>query len=81
MTERKRLRVLPIVITLVVALILAIGSFYGCSHTSFMHGSQDRLSTIFLVSFLFCAGCFLGSIVWLLVALVLNYIRRPKDEL
>jgi len=77
-TERKRLRLIPIVITMVVALILAIGSFYGCSRT-FMHGSQDRLSMIFFWSFLFCAGCFLGSIVWLLVTLVLNYIRRPKD--
>ncbi len=80
MTERKRLRIIPILITMAVALLLAIGSFYGCSRT-FMHGSQDRLSMIFFWSFFFCAGCFLGSIIWLLVTLALNYFGRLKDGL
>ena len=80
MTAPKRLRLLPIVITMVVALILAIGSFYGCSQT-FMNAHQNKLNGTFFWSFLVCAGCFLGSIIWLLVTLVLNYIRRAKDGL
>jgi len=80
MTERKRLRIIPIVITMVVALVLAMGSFYGCDRT-FMSHRWQKLNVIFFWSFLVFAGCFLGSIIWLLVSLVLNYIRRPKDGL
>jgi len=80
MTEPKRLRVIPIVITMVVALVLGMGSFYGCDRT-FMSHRWQRLNVIFFWSFLVFAVCFLGSLVWLLVVLVLNYIRRPKDGL
>jgi len=80
MTEPKRLRVLPIVITMVVAVVLGMGSFYGCDRT-FMSHRWQKLNVIFLWSFLVCAVCFLASILWLLVVLVLNYIRRPKDGL
>jgi hypothetical protein len=80
MTEPKRLRIVPIVITMVAALMLAMGSFYGCDRT-FMSHRWQKLNTIFLWSFVVCAGSFLGSIIWLLVTLVLNYIRRAKDGL
>jgi hypothetical protein len=63
-----------------VALVLGMGSFYGCDRT-FMSHLWQKLNGIFFWSFLVFAGCFLGSILWLLVALVLNYIRRPKDGL
>lgn len=80
MTERRRHRILPILVSMVVALILAIGSFYGCSRM-FMNGSSQKLNLIFFWSFLVCAGCFLMSMIWLLVTLVLNYIRASKERL
>ena len=78
MTVNKRLRLAPILITLAASLILSIGSFYGCSRT-FMNDRANHLNLLFFYSFLVCALACLGSIIWLLVTIVLNFVRRSRE--
>jgi len=78
MTEKRRLRVIPILITLAATLVLSVGSFYGCSRT-FMINSEAKLNAFFFWSFVVCAvGCVV-SLVWLLVTIVLNYFRGRTE--
>jgi hypothetical protein len=78
MTQKPRLRVLPIIITLAAMLILSVGSFYGCSRT-FMGAGQEKLSGFFFWSFIVCAGGCVVSLIWLLVTIVLNFFRARKE--
>jgi hypothetical protein len=78
MTGTKRLRLAPILITLAASLILSIGSFYGCSRT-FMNGRANHLNLLFFYSFLVCALACAGSMIWLLVTIVLNFVRRSRE--
>ena len=78
MTQKPRLRVLPIIITLAALLILSVGSFYGCSRT-FMAARHEKLSVFFFWSFLACAAGCVVSLIWLLVTIVLNFFRGPAE--
>lgn len=79
MVEKRRLRVVPILITVAATLILALGSFYGCSRT-FMINSDAKLNAFFFWSFVVCAvGCVI-SLVWLLVTIVLNFFRHRSES-
>ena len=46
MAEKRRLRMVPILIAVAATLILALGSFYGCSRT-FMINSDAKLNAFF----------------------------------
>jgi hypothetical protein len=75
MPEPKRLRIIPILITLAATLGLSVGSFYGCART-FSVGGETRLNAFFFWSFMICAvGCVI-SLIWLLVTLARNFLRR-----
>jgi hypothetical protein len=76
MTERKRLRIVPILITMAATLILSVGSFYGCGRTFNMSGGSP-LNTFFFDSFV--AVAFLASLIWLVVTIVINFFRRMKE--
>jgi len=78
MTQKPRLRVLPIIITLAALLILSVGSFYGCSRT-LMAAGQQKLSNFFFWSFIVCAGGCVVSLIWLLVTIVLNFFRGRTE--
>jgi uncharacterized membrane protein len=78
MTEKPRLRVIPILITLAAALILSVGSFYGCSRT-FMVSNATKLNVFFFWSFVACAASCVVSLIWLLVTIVLNFIRSRSE--
>jgi hypothetical protein len=78
MTERNRLRIIPILITIAATLILSVGSFYACGRTFNMSGGS-RLNAFFLYSFFVCAVAFLVSLVWLLVVVVINLFRRSGE--
>jgi len=78
MTERKRLQVIPILITLAATALLSVGSFYGCSRT-FMVGGQAKLNNFFFCSFFVCAVACAVSLIWLLVTIVLNFFRRRTE--
>jgi hypothetical protein len=78
MTQKPRLRVIPIIITLAATLILSVGSFYGCSRT-FMAAGQAKLSTFFFWSFFVCAGACVVSLIWLLVTVVINFFRQRTE--
>jgi hypothetical protein len=75
MSEQKRLRVVPILITLAATLILSVGSFYGCART-FSVGGETRLNAFFFCSFIVCAVSCVISMIWLLVTLVRNFLKR-----
>ena len=77
MNEKPRLRVIPILITVAATLILSVGSFYGCSRT-FMIGSKAKLNTFFFWSFVVCAVACVVSLIWLLVTIVINFLRRRR---
>jgi hypothetical protein len=79
MTEKRRLRVIPILITLAATSFLTVGSFYGCSRT-FMVGGQAKLNNFFFCSFLVCAVACVVSLIWLLVTIVINLLRRGKED-
>jgi len=78
MTERKRLRIVPILITMAATLILSVTSFYGCGRTFNMSGGSG-LNTFFFYSFLVCAMAFLASLAWLVVTIVINFLRRRTE--
>jgi hypothetical protein len=78
MTERKRLRIVPILITMAATLILSVGSFYGCGRTFNMSGGS-ALNTFFFYSFVVCAMAFLASLAWLVVTIVINFLRRRTE--
>jgi cation transporter-like permease len=78
-TEKRRLRVVPILITLAATLILAVGSFYGCSRTYMVGGGQAKLNSFFFCSFLVCAVACVVSLIWLLVTIVINFFRRGNE--
>ena len=79
MTERKRLKIIPILITMAATLILSVGSFYACGRTFNMSGGS-RLNTFFFYSFVACAVAFLVSLIWLLVTIVVNFFRRNGER-
>ena len=78
MTERKRLRIVPILITLAATLSLSVGSFYGCGRT-FMMAGASTLNSFFFWSFFVFAVAFVASLVWLVVSIVLNFLRRMRE--
>ncbi len=78
MTESKRLRIVPILITMAATLILSVGSFYGCGRTFNMSGGS-ALNTFFFYSFVVCAMAFLASLAWLVVTIVINFLRRRTE--
>ena len=78
MTESKRLRVAPILITMAATLILSVGSFYGCGRT-FSMGGSSALNTFFFWSFAVCAVSFLISVIWLILTVVRNFLRRGTE--
>jgi hypothetical protein len=77
-TERKRLAIVPILITVVATLILSVGSFYGCARTFNMSGGST-LNTFFFYSFVVCAVAFLVSLIWLVVTIGVNFFRRSTE--
>jgi hypothetical protein len=77
MTEKRRLRVVPILVTVAATLILSVGSFYGCSRT-FTVGSEAKLNAFFFWSFVVCAVACVVSLIWLLLAVVLNFFRGRR---
>ncbi len=77
MNEKPRLRVIPILITVAATLILSVGSFYGCSRT-FMIGSKAKANAFFFWSFVVCAVACVVSLIWLLVTIAINFLRRRR---
>jgi hypothetical protein len=78
MTARKRLRIVPILITTAATLILSVRSFYGCGRTFNMSGGS-ALNTFFFYSFVVCAVAFLTSLIWLVVTIVINFFRLRTE--
>ena len=54
MTEAKRKKLLPILITMALSVVLGVGSFFGCAST-FMRSGKDNLAN-FLSAHLCCAS-------------------------
>jgi hypothetical protein len=73
----RRLKYWPILITMVAAAVLCVGSFFGCAN-SFMGSSA--WATFFFVSFLVFAAVFVGALIWLIVAFVLNVVREGREN-
>jgi hypothetical protein len=49
------------------------GSIYGC-----FHGGSVDSAGLFFAAFLLCAAAFAGALLWLIVALILNAVRRRR---
>ena len=79
MSERHRPRFLPVLLTLAVSFVLSIGAFYGCDRT-LVSGNSSRLNTFFLWSFMVFSACFAGAAGWLVVAVLLNVIRKKWER-
>ena len=79
MTERKRLPIVPILITIILTLVLSAGSFYGCARTYSMGGTSSP-NEFFAWSFVVFAVAFLVSLIWLLVTIVVNFFRRNGER-
>jgi len=77
-TERKRLPILPILITIVATLVLSAGSFYGCART-YGTGGTSSPNGFFAWSFVVFAVAFLVSLIWLIVTIVINFFRRGME--
>jgi len=77
-TKRKRLPIVPILITIVATLVLSAGSFYGCARTYSMGGTSSP-NEFFAWSFVVFAVAFLGSLIWLIVTMVINFLRRGRQ--
>ena len=78
MSEKKPIRLLPILVTLGAAGVLALGSFIGCAN-NFMR-TPSSVADAYLVCFLIFGSGFLIAAIWLLVAVVLNLSRRKDDR-
>ncbi len=78
MTERKRLPIVPILITIVATLVLSAGSFYGCART-YGTGGTSSPNGFFAWSFVVFAVAFLVSLVWLIVTIMINFFRRGTE--
>ena len=78
MTERKRLPIVPILITIVLTLVLSAGSFYGCART-YGTGGTSSPNGFFAWSFVVFAVAFLVSLIWLIVTIVINFFRRGTE--
>jgi hypothetical protein len=73
------LKYLPILITILVLLVLSVGSFFGCAKALDFSGNAKLWVAVFFSSFLVCgAGC-LGAVLWLIVAFFVNLARRAKE--
>ena len=79
MTERVRPRAFPILVASVMAFLLAVGSFYGCSRTFNMEKSSP-LNTFFFWSFFVCAAVFAGTVIWAVVAYMLELSFGAKED-
>jgi len=77
-TERKRLPIVPILITIVATLVLSAGSFYGCART-YGTGGTSSPNGFFAWSFVVFAVAFLVSLVWLIVTIMINFFRRGTE--
>jgi hypothetical protein len=66
----------PILITIVCAILLGAGSCFGFATTALGVHSNSSLATLFAVIFLACAGAFIGGLIWLFFAFILNRTRR-----
>jgi hypothetical protein len=78
MIEKKRLRLLPIGLTMAASLLLTVGSFFGCAK-NFM-GPQTVLSQFCFFGFFVFGVSFVVAAIWLLVAIVLNFFRTKGDS-
>ena len=78
MTKRKRLPIVPILITIVATLVLSAGSFYGCARTYSMGGTSSP-NEFLAWSFVVFAVAFLVSLIWLIVTMVINFLRRGRQ--
>jgi hypothetical protein len=72
-TPTRRLAYRPILVTLAATLVLGGGSIYGC-----FHGSSQDSATVFFAMFVLCAAAFAGALLWLVVALIVNAVRRGR---
>jgi hypothetical protein len=79
MTQRVRPRAFPILMASVATFLLTLGSFYGCSRTFDMEKSS-RLNTFFFWSFIVCAAGFAGTVIWALVAYMLELSFDTKED-
>jgi hypothetical protein len=79
MTQRVRPRAFPILMASVTTFLLTIGSFYGCSRTFDMEKSS-RLNFFFFWSFIVCAAGFAVTVIWAIVAYMLELSFGPRED-
>jgi hypothetical protein len=73
---RRRQKYWPVLITMLAAAVLCVGSFFGCAN-SFMGSSA--WASFFLVSFLVFAVVFVRALIWLIVAFLVNVVRERRE--
>ena len=79
-TRTKRLKYLPIVITILVLMVLSVGSFFGCAKAWDFGGGAQLWVGVFFWSFLVCgAGC-IAAVIWLIVAFFVNLARDAREQ-
>lgn len=66
----------PIIVTIVCAVALGIGSCFGFLTTLRFNGGTSPLNTAYMILFLICAIAFLGGVVWAFIRLINNSRRR-----